>query len=111
MDEKFILAWINSVRKSIGLSPIRRIHKGYRANARSCPIARSLIFSGDKTDYLVSVAPNTVLPNAPYHARISDKDGFLLRWFILPSQVSEFIRKFDEGKFPEYERKMRKERV
>lgn len=77
------LAWCNARRKEQGKRALKRLPKGMRRNARSCPCGKASGLS--------------VWVQFAYDSR--------QRAVPVPRAVGRFIRAFDAGRLPQYEAK------
>jgi hypothetical protein len=79
METTVVLDFVNGVRASAGLPPVRDLEPGMRLVQRDCVLARAI--GG----------------GAVVSARHTDVFG---RRYRHPRKVSRWIRRFDRGKFP-----------
>jgi hypothetical protein len=79
------LAWCNERRAERGKRPLKRLPKGIRGDAKSCPCGKA---TGLKVDFLFYLDDRKGPPRG-----------------ILPDPVRAFVRQFDWGLLPQYEAK------
>ena len=94
--EKAVLNFINRCRKKLGKEPITKISKGYKKRPYSCPIARSI-----SDDSYTSVS-------AQYNSKKKVAFVTFLNLENLPREdggvmVARFMKRFDEGGYPDLE--------
>lgn len=99
------LQTVNAFRVAAGFAPLEDLRPGYRSNARSCPIARSLSELGDVVVGGGQVAGLPRAQVARLHAvtdtPITQSNGTAT--LENPAEFSDFVSAFDRGEFPQYE--------
>jgi hypothetical protein len=80
------LAWCNERRAERGKKPLKKLPKGRRMDAKSCPCGAAT----DLTVYSIGFGPPGSLPS-------------LGELRPLPKSVSAFVSAFDNGELPQYE--------
>lgn len=85
---KKVLAEINFIRSTMGFKPVDYIRKGRIGKAESCPIAKTLTCCSGGYQPVVSVGLGSIW--------LYNKE------FEQSRNIIEFIKKFDDGKLPEY---------
>lgn len=112
---KKVLNWINSQRKNLGMKPLTALPKGVTGDAESCPIANSFTTKAAQAEVDDELRVNREIPvpkavhdfvrklscDGGYYSELLEKnivDSYIAE---LPKYVSDFIVKFDDGKYPE----------
>lgn len=91
-----VLKWANKIRaKHFNKKPLKRLPKGKCASGIACVVHNCFTYSGDFRLYVdnskISLVNPTEEPCVPF--------------IIVPKYISKFIDDFDNGKYPELERK------
>lgn len=112
IDIEEVLAEINKARKALKMRPLKKIPKGHKEDGYSCPIARGLGNRNQSDELHVSCMVETLPERGKKIAKAWGQQ--LVRsnpprspervWVEMPMAVDRFVRDFDDGKFPEYEK-------
>ena len=92
------LSWLNNTFTKFGMKPIEDLPEAWVCDSYQCVLARALTESLADTYDNVSVGYGSITMSKVYH-----REGEAPKeYFEVPMEVSDFIKAFDAGQFPEF---------
>lgn len=93
-----ILAYVNRVRKAQGKEPLQELPKGSRVDAECCPVGKGMGLSTAQTTFMCGDVGQAELLAQRLRLDLYRPGSAEVRH---PRYVTEWIRRFDDGKYPE----------
>ena len=92
------LSWLNNTFTKFGMKPIEDLPEAYLCDSYQCVLARALTTSLEDMYDNISVGYGSITMSKVYH-----REGEAPKeYFEVPMEVSDFIKAFDAGQFPEF---------
>ena len=93
------LSWLNNTFTKFGMKPIEDLPEAWVCDSYQCVLARALTESLADTYDNVSVGYGSITMHKIYY---DESDEERKKSFDVPMEVSDFIKAFDAGQFPEF---------
>jgi len=93
------LSWLNNTFTKFGMKPIEDLPEAYLCDSYQCVLARALTTSLEDMYDNISVGYGSITMSKVSHR---EQDEIQKEYFEVPMEVSDFIKAFDAGQFPEF---------
>ena len=93
------LSWLNNTFMKFGMKPIEDLPEAYLCDSYECVLARALTTSLEDMYDNISVGYSSITMNKIYYRPDEEEQRTS---FEVPMEVSDFIKAFDAGQFPEF---------
>lgn len=96
------LSWLNNTFTKFGMKPIEDLPEAYLCDSYQCVLARALTTSLEDMYDNISVGYGSItMSKVPSRERVGLYE-VQKEYFDVPLEVSDFIKAFDAGQFPEF---------
>ena len=93
------LSWLNNTFTKFGMKPIEDLPEAYLCDSYQCVLARALTTSLEDMYDNISVGYGSITMSKIYYRPDEEEQR---KSFDVPLEVSNFIKAFDAGQFPEF---------